>query len=152
MDDRLWTQLQEWHEQNHFREIVACIEAIPEAERGLELTSQLARAYNNLDNYDEAIRLLLSVAEAGASVAAWHYRLGYAYFYQDHNQEALRCFQRALELDPEDEHVQMFVDMAKRAVWVDELKSGGNKGANRSKKPRAGSSELDARVKIAKKQ
>ena len=48
LDTELLGQLQRWHEEDQYQWIIDAIEAIPQPERGYELTCQLARAYNNL--------------------------------------------------------------------------------------------------------
>ena len=48
LDTELLGQLQRWHEEDQYQRIIDAIEAIPQPERGYELTCQLARAYNNL--------------------------------------------------------------------------------------------------------
>ena len=47
LDTELLGQLQRWHEEDQYQRIIDAIEAIPQPERGYELTCQLARAYNN---------------------------------------------------------------------------------------------------------
>ena len=58
-------ELDHWHAQGQYQKIVDAIEAIPEPARSYDLTGQLARAYNNLAQYDRALALLFSVREAG---------------------------------------------------------------------------------------
>ena len=54
LDTELLGQLQRWHEEDQYQRIIDAIEAIPQPERGYELTCQLARAYNNLAGPEEA--------------------------------------------------------------------------------------------------
>lgn len=68
MDKTLLAQIKRWHEQDEHQQIVDRILEIPAEQRGYELTSQLGRAYNNLDQYEEALALLLSVAEEGRMI------------------------------------------------------------------------------------
>ena len=105
LDTELLGQLQRWHEEDQYQRIIDAIEAIPQPERGYELTCQLARAYNNLAGPEEAgpleksVSLLESIADQGQEDPLWHYRLGYALFYLDREEEALPHFQRAAELE-----------------------------------------------------
>ncbi len=57
-------QLARWHEDDEFQKIVDAILALPEEERDYDLTGQLARALNNLEDYETAAEVLLTV-EAG---------------------------------------------------------------------------------------
>ena len=59
-------QLEQWHVQGQYQKIVEAIEAIDPTERGYELTGQLARAYNNLGQYERALTshiLMISILQ-----------------------------------------------------------------------------------------
>ncbi|MFC3799497.1 Imm51 family immunity protein [Cohnella sp. GCM10012308] len=103
MDKDLIEQLDAWHRKSSYGNIVDRIEQIPPEERDYALTSHLARAYNNLDRYEEALTLLLSLADQGAEDALWHFRTGYSYYYLDRYEEAIAAFEQADRLDPSDE-------------------------------------------------
>lgn len=122
----LLKELEAWHEQDQFSQIIMTINAVPAAERGYELTSQLARAYNNLavlgDDQnlaasgnrrpkllEKALALLETVAEDGQNDPHWHFRKGYALYFLDREAEALACFERAAALDPDDQDAQYFI-------------------------------------------
>lgn len=62
MDEELLAQLKRWHEDNEYQQIVDRIQEIPPDTRDYETISQLARAYNNLEHYGEALEQLLSIA------------------------------------------------------------------------------------------
>lgn len=62
---------------NENNEIIALIEAFPEAERDDEIIGFLARAYNNDSCYLEAIKLLNLVKEENRD-DIWLYRMGYS--------------------------------------------------------------------------
>ncbi len=102
-------QLNSWHEEEQYERIAKQIEEIPASERNYELTGQLARAYNNLARYREALELLLSTASEGKEDYAWHFRLGYAYAHLAYYDKAISAFEQANRLHPEDEHVQEFL-------------------------------------------
>lgn len=94
-------ELEQWHAQGQYQKIVDAIEAIPESARGYDLTGQLARAYNNLAQYDRALALLLSVHEAGRDDPVWHFRVGYAYYHTGNLEQAYPYFARAVALRPD---------------------------------------------------
>ena len=83
MDKKFLKQLARWHEDDEFQKIVDAILALPEEERDYDLTGQLARALNNLEDYETAAEVLLTVEAEGQHDPLWHYRLGYAYYYSD---------------------------------------------------------------------
>ena len=122
LDTELLGQLQRWHEEDQYQRIIDAIEAIPQPERGYELTCQLARAYNNLAGPEEAgpleksVSLLESIADQGQEDPLWHYRLGYALFYLDREEEALPHFQRAAELDPQDPDAAEFIRQCQKYI------------------------------------
>ena len=122
LDTELLGQLQRWHEEDQYQRIIDAIEAIPQPERGYELTCQLARAYNNLAGPEEAgpleksVSLLESIADQGQEDPLWHYRLGYALFYLDREEEALPHFQRAAELDPQDPDAPEFIRQCQKYI------------------------------------
>ncbi|WP_145324900.1 SMI1/KNR4 family protein [Paenibacillus xylanexedens] len=110
MRDELLVQLQEWHEEDEFQEIVDAIQAIPVEERDYELVNHLGRALNNLERYEEAVEQFLTVAKEGTADPLWHYRIGLAYYYLEQYAHALQAFERADELDPEDEDTLEFLE------------------------------------------
>lgn len=112
----LLEQIQQWHEQEQYQAIVQAIEQLPPEQRSYRLIGQQARALNNQNQYQQAIVLLESVKEKGASDPLWHFRLGYAYYYAGQEQKALDKFLRADELFPDDEYTQRFINWCKSAI------------------------------------
>lgn len=107
--DILFRILEQWHEEDQFQKIIDTIHDLPEEELDYDLKSHLARALNNNDEMEEAARVLLSIQEEGKNDPLWFFRLGYAYYYLDREAEALPLFQRAHELNPEDEDTKLFI-------------------------------------------
>ena len=116
MDNALLEQIDAWHELDEHEKIVSELEKIPAGKRDYQTVCLLARAYNNLDDYDRAAQCLLSVQEEGEDDPLWHYRLGYSYYYLDRDGEAQNEFERAVALNPEDPDSWMFLALASRAV------------------------------------
>ena len=126
--EELLQHISEWQEENDHQEIIDAIEALPREEWGYELTGLLARAYNNLamicekttekqhERLEKAVSLLESVREDGQEDDRWHFRLGYALYYLDKTAEALSCFRRVRELDPEDQTTRWFIQECEKAL------------------------------------
>ena len=109
MNDELIKQIAEWHEADKHQEIIDALEQIPETERDYETVSLLARAYNNIEKYAHAAELLESVREDGEEDDRWNFRMGYAQYYLDNYRDALHYFNKARELNPEDENTLSFI-------------------------------------------
>ncbi|WP_208920973.1 SMI1/KNR4 family protein [Paenibacillus uliginis] len=110
MREDLLAQLDEWHEEDEFEEIVDAVMEIPTEDRDYVLISHLGRAMNNLERYEEAIEQFLTISEEGKDDPLWHYRMGVAYYYLEQYDDALREFEIADQLDPEDEDTLEFLD------------------------------------------
>lgn len=131
MDDFL-SLLNKWNQDNEYQKIIDCLETLSNTQTlDYILTCQLARAYNNIADPDKeegksqlerAEELLRSVADEGRNDPLWHYRLGYSLFYLDREQEALECFERALELDPSDEDTRNFIQECKTYIAARECR------------------------------
>ncbi|RUT31885.1 glucan biosynthesis protein [Paenibacillus zeisoli] len=102
MDQNLIKQLNQWHEEDKHQQIVDTLQAIPEEERDYEVVSRLARAYNNLERYEEALEQFALIAEPGQQDPLWHYRVGYALYYLRRYEEAAQAFSAADKLEPGD--------------------------------------------------
>ena len=121
MDKKFLKQLARWHEDDEFQKIEDAILALPEEERDYDLTGQLARALNNLEDYETAAEVLLTVEAEGQHDPLWHYRLGYAYYYSDRFGQAKERFEQVLRLTPDDQDARMFLG------WCDEELTPGGK-------------------------
>lgn len=102
MKKELLDQCNRWHEEDEFQRIADAVSEVPEEEWDYELVSQLARAYNNLGEYQKALELLESVKAEGETDPLWHFRIGYSLYYLDRDQEAKEEFERTCEMAPED--------------------------------------------------
>ncbi|MBE1555660.1 immunity protein Imm33 domain-containing protein [Sporosarcina limicola] len=102
----LYAQVERFHQDDEHQQIIELIHQIEGYEKDYELIGLLARAHNNLDEYSEAIALLEGVAPEGENDSLWHYRLGYAYYYDTDDEElmrrALNHFEKAYKLGDEE--------------------------------------------------
>ncbi len=113
MDKELLKQLQEWHETGDYEMIINTILDIPKDQRDYDLIGQLARAYNNNDEYDKAIEQLLSVKEQGENDSLWLFRLAYAFFYLDEYETALELFEKCKKINPKEPDADFFINLCK---------------------------------------
>ncbi|MCI8601842.1 MAG: tetratricopeptide repeat protein [Oscillospiraceae bacterium] len=109
----LLKQLAQWHDEDCHQQIVDAILAISEDERDYDLTSLLARAYNNLGEYDRAIRLLGSIEKEGQNDPLWHYRMGFAYLYGGFLHKASEHLRKAKKLDPADSDADHLLEICR---------------------------------------
>lgn len=109
MQKDLLKKITKFHDDEEHDKIIKLLLAIPEKERDYETISLLARTYNNIGKYKEAVELLLPLKEEGENDDLWHFRLAYAYMCLDMLEEAIEEFTIAAELDPEDEDAPMFI-------------------------------------------
>lgn len=125
MNDFL-SQLEQWHQEGKYQEIIDAVEALPQEECDSTLTSALARAYNNLAMdveppedkplYQRALDLLLPLEEELGQGHTWNFRVGYAYYYLDQEGLALPYFEKALEARPGDGDTLEFIDRCQRCL------------------------------------
>ncbi|WP_379137346.1 SMI1/KNR4 family protein [Paenibacillus sp. sgz500958] len=110
MSEDLLAQLDEWHEEDEYQEIVDAIMEIPAEDRDYVLTGHLGRAMINLGQYEEAIEQLMTISEEGKEDALWHYRMGVSHYYLEQYDLALKDFKKADKLEPDDEDTLEFLD------------------------------------------
>jgi len=114
MEKDLLEQLNLWHQDGEYEKIVDRISDIPEQDRDYDLVGHLARAMNNLERYEEALQLLLTVEKQGENDPLWHFRLGYAYYYLEQYEDAAREFEITNKLDPADQSTLTFLKWSRQ--------------------------------------
>ena len=67
--------------------------------------------------YGEALDLLTELAEATPDFAEVYYMLGVAHYGLHNNLEAIKCLQRAVELNPEDERARTKLTLLTDVQW-----------------------------------
>ncbi|MFB6365175.1 SMI1/KNR4 family protein [Paenibacillus elgii] len=118
MDKNLLEQLNLWHEKDEFQQIVDRILEIPEQDRDYDVISHLARAMNNLERYEEALQQLLTIEKQGENDPRWHFRAGYAYYYLEQYEDAVREFETADQLAPKDRATLLFLVESRHGLAV----------------------------------
>lgn len=103
---QLLEQIGRWYQEDEHQKIIDAVLAIPQADRGDELLEQLAVAYNNLDDYDAAIVVLEQLRPRQENTDKWQFRMGYALYYLDKNEEAKVAFSRCLLLNDSGEYAE----------------------------------------------
>jgi len=109
LENNIIEVLNNLHKKEKHQEIIDKIEALPSEEMNPEIIGILARAYNNVDNYEKALELLKSIEEYGKDTNVWNYRIGYSYYYLDKYLEAKKHFLKAIEIDPTDSDSHLFL-------------------------------------------
>ncbi|WP_419393622.1 SMI1/KNR4 family protein [Cytobacillus praedii] len=109
MNQTLFEQLNKWHEEDEHQKIADLLIAIPDEERDYEMISLLARAYNNLGLYENALFQLEDIAGAGKQDSLWHYRLGYTLYHLGRFEDAVQAFRRSDQLEPGDQSTEYFL-------------------------------------------
>ena len=95
-------QCQKWHEENEFQKIIDALEAIPDEERTPEMDSELARAYNNIADPGDRKRFKKAIALLKPHL--------------DQEGRALRYFEKALEVRPDDEDTKTLLDCCRKGI------------------------------------
>lgn len=109
MEQRHMDQLNEWHEEGEHQRIVDSLTAIPDEELDYESISLLARAYNNLGLYEEALDQFDNITEAGMQDSLWHYRVGFALYHLKRYEEAAQAFRMSDQLESGDQSTEYFL-------------------------------------------
>lgn len=90
------------HREDRNQEIIDIINSLPKEELTYNILGKLARAYNNNDEYDKGMEILLSVKDEGEKDSLWNFRIGYSCYYSGRLEEAQKYFERSLEINPEE--------------------------------------------------
>ncbi|NQX46456.1 tetratricopeptide repeat protein [Paenibacillus tritici] len=146
MREELIAQLNAWHEEDQFEEIVSRIKEVPTPLIDEELAVHLGRALNNLGRYREALKWFNKAADKGKKDPLWHFRVGYAHYYLDEYDEAIKAFKKANKLDPEDQDTIEFLAWSrneKAALAGDDDDSAEDTGTGSDSDSSAGA-EADA--------
>lgn len=118
-------QIQMWRENGENQKIIDTLEAIPAKERTPEMDLALAREYIiAVDLYKQkyseplkkAVRLLKPHEEYFEDDYEWNFWTGFACYFLDQSGRALRFFQKALEIEPDDENIPQFISACEMGI------------------------------------
>lgn len=109
-DNKLKKQIEKWHNADNHAAIIDALTQIDLSELGVQERGWLARAYNNVSDYESALTHLLAIESESQNDWIWHYRVGYAYDGLKQWRDAQRYFEHALSLNPGDEDCQFFIE------------------------------------------
>lgn len=98
MNKKLLDDIKKLHNKNRHQDIIELINSIDDFEKDYNIISLLARALNNVKDYNGALDNLMYIREDGVDDPLWYFRVGYAYFYKDEKETAKQYLSKAIEL------------------------------------------------------
>ena len=111
------SRIKEWHEHDEHEKILEEIDQISREFWDYEVTCLYARALNNSRQYEEALRLLVTVKTLGKNDAVWNFRIGYSLYFLGKEEEASEYIKRAIDLGDTSEDARTLL-----AACLDEAK------------------------------
>lgn len=88
-----------WSDDDEYQKIIDAIAAFPDKDPDLLLS--LAINYNNVNEYEKAIEILNAIKDECEDTAHWHYVMGYSLRYLDQFEEAIKYFEKSIEMEPD---------------------------------------------------
>lgn len=88
-----------WSDDDEYQKIIDAISAFPDKDADLLLS--LAINYNNVNEYEKAIEILNAIKEECEEQDHWHYVMGYSLRYLDQFEEAIKYFEKAIQMEPD---------------------------------------------------
>ncbi len=118
----LLAQIQVWGKNMEHQKIIDAILALPLSERDYIFTCILAREYNVLHRYGEALELLESVRKDAKGDPNWFFHYGFSLFNLKRFAEAKGAFQRVLKSAPNHTNVLHLLksceaNLEREAAW-----------------------------------
>ncbi|MGB1294278.1 MAG: hypothetical protein ACPG6V_02275 [Flavobacteriales bacterium] len=123
---KLHQELEALYTQAKHQDIITKITAIPQAEWDLDMVKHLARAYNNEDDFDQAVDVLDLKKEEGKQDAHYHYIYAYAYLYkEEYSNKKVRLaslktskeyIKKAIKIDNSNQRYSEVLDEVKDAL------------------------------------
>ena len=98
MKRKIVEEIEKLHKENKHDKIIQIIYSMNENDRDHTIISLLARALNNIQNYDEALNHLMYIREEAIDDPLWYFRTGYAYYYSGNKETAKTYIKKTIEL------------------------------------------------------
>ena len=98
MKRKIVEEIEKLHKENKHDKIIQIIYSMNENDRDHIIISLLARALNNIQNYDEALNHLMYIREEAIDDPLWYFRTGYAYYYSGNKETAKTYIKKTIEL------------------------------------------------------
>jgi hypothetical protein len=102
-------QLTAWHEKDQHGRIVRAIEKLDRKNQDYEISGYYARALNNLGRFQEALDVLYKIEAEGKHDGTWFFRVGYALYYLNREDEASDYFLKAIEYGDDQEDTRLML-------------------------------------------
>ena len=99
MKEELLEKIEKLHGLEKYQEIIDTIEALPAEQLNTDLIGQLARAYNNVENYEKALEYQLKAKEEGRNDSWTNIEIAICYENLDNYEKALDYALIAYDLD-----------------------------------------------------
>ena len=103
MKQEILEKIERLHDLEKYQEIIDLIEALPAEQLNTDLIGQLARAYNNVENYEKGLEILKTIEFEEGHSFLWNWRAGYSYFFLEDYTNTEKCFLKAYKLDSSDD-------------------------------------------------
>lgn len=116
------------HKEDKNQEIIDIITSLPKEELNYIILGKLARAYNNNDQYEKGLEVLLSLKEEGEKDSLWNFRAGYSCYYLGKLEEAESYFKKALEINPNEPDAEMLLRYTYSDLGNRKFEEGDNEG------------------------
>lgn len=106
--------LNDWYQQGRHKLIVDDINKWPKTKWNYSVRIHLARAYNNISEFDKALDILMSQEAKNEDDVYWNYLVGYTYFHKLHYDLALKFFEKSYSLGRTE--VIKYIDWCKKHI------------------------------------
>jgi hypothetical protein len=103
-----------WHTSDQHQKILDAIQNIPREAWDYDLACLYARALNNLEQYQEALDILYPLEEQGREDGLWYFRVGYALYYLEREEEAAGYFQKAIDYGDDNEDTKILLNESRK--------------------------------------